>query len=529
MSLARLASRLLGGALLFLAPQAALAAPTAPTAPGDPVIALDKAIYQTGETANFTVNGTPGHMLWLLFEKNQGPATIPGLGTFGLAMGPGLDAYPIGLLPPSGIFTASCTPDCASDAANGPTFVQAVTYDPQTSGPIAISNTEVFQVQRGDECYNCPKTPSSDPTYGVTPGGTAVYLHGIGNDFVFAPGATFAEYSDGTSRLTGEIYRPTVPTERFLLDVSFTGFIGPLDVGAPPAGSPKKELLPGAYLDQGGPIDPGSWVYYPNFNGLLIGLDDFAGGTISLARMGPAFQVGWGANGKDLTYGGSCWLAVTVLTQPTSTTWNATGGGDINIGIGDCPPLGQPLCVVAAAPDGFSPQQQLAPHAVVNFGFDGKYLFTGNGGEFTEFPDGTARLKGELVLVTDGTKKWDIDVLFTDKVDVGTPQNPPPGSPKLELVPATYIWNGGPIDPATWHYYQGFTGTMIGKDAYAGASMLVTRRGPAFQVGDGASGKNIQYGGAAWTWFDVISQPTTGPALPLKNEGDINVDLVLCP
>jgi hypothetical protein len=218
-----------------------------------------------------------------------------------------------------------------------------------------------------------------------------------------------------------------------------------------------------------------------------------------------------------------------VLTQPTTTTWAATGGGDINIQIGDCPPLGQPLCVTAAAPDSQSPQQQLAPHALVNFGYDGKFLFTGNGGEFTEFPDGTARLKGELVQAVDITKKWDIDVLFTNKVDVGDPQNPPAGSPKLELMPTAYIWNGGPIDPATWHYYQDFTGTMTGKDSYAGASLLVTRRGPAFQVGDGASGKNVTYGGSAWTFFDVITQPTSGPALPLSADGDINVNFVLCP
>lgn len=522
MALSRIAASLAGAALLLLAPSSAHAAV------GDPVVTLDKPLYQTGESATMTVTGTPGHQLWLLFEKNAGPTTIPGLGTFGLMLGAGLEAYPIGVLPADGTFTASCAPDCSSEAAASPTYIQAITFDPLVGMPLALSNTTVLQVARGDECNTCPKTPSQDPLFGVTSAGTAVYLHGIGNDFVFAPGATFAEYNDGTARLTGEIYRPTVPTERFLLDTSFTSFMGPNDPASPPAGSPKLELAPGAYMDAGGPIDARTWHYYPVFNGLLIGLGDFAGGTIAFGRMGPAFQVGEGANGKDLTYGGSGWLNVSVLTQPTSTTWNATGGGDINISIGDCPPLGQPLCTVAAAPDAFEPLQ-LAPHAVVSFGFDGKYIFTGNGGDFTEFPDGSARLKGELIQVVDPTKKWDLDVLFTNKIDVGSPQNPPAGSPKLELLPTAYVWNGGPIDPAAWHYYTDFTGTMTGKETYDGASLLITRRGPAFQVGDGASGKNIAYGASAWNWFDVITQPTQGPALPLHTDGDINVNFVICP
>lgn len=525
MALSRFGACLLGAALALFAAPSAHAGQT----PGAPTIALDKALYQTGDSVTLTVTGTPGRMLWLLFDRRPGPATLPGLGTFELDMGANLGAFPMGVIPPSGTFTASTSTDCFSSVVTQPTFIQAVTYDAQAPLPLYISNLSVLEVQRGDECHNCPKTPIQDPTFGVSPAGTAVYLHGIGNDFVFAPGASFSEYGDGTARLTGEIYRPTVPTERFLLDTLFTGYNGPGSVAYPPPGSPKKELAPGAYSDQGGPIDPATWHYYPFFNGLLIGLDDFAGGTVSIARMGPAFQAGFGANGKDTTYGASGWLNVAVLTQPTSTTLNATGGGDINISVGDCPPLSAPLCAIAAAPDIFSPQQQLAPHAVVMFQIDGKYLFTGNGGTFTEFPDGTARLTGELIHATDFSKKWDIDLLFTGKIDVGDPQNPPAGSPKLELLSTAYVWNGGPIDPASWHYYTDFTGTLKGKMSFDGADLLVTRRGPAFQVGDGANGKNINYGGSAWTWFDVINQPLQGQPLPVHTEGDINISLIPCP
>lgn len=526
MALTRFGVCLFGLALALLASPSAQASTAAP---GDPVVTLDKPLYQTGETATLTVTGTPGDQLWLLFDRRPGPTVLPGLGTFGLQMGRTLGVFPMGPMPASGSLTVAYTPDCLSAVVGEPTFLQAVTSARQAPLPVHLSNVAVYEVQRGDECHNCPKTPIQDPTFGASPGGTAVYLHGIGNDFVFAPGASFAEYSDGTARLTGEIFRPTVPTERFLLDTLFTSYMGAGDVAYPPVGSPKLELAPAAYADQGGPIYPNVWHYYPTFTGLLIGLDDFAGGIVSIARTGPAFQVGYGANGKDLTYGGSGWLNVAVLTQPTSTTLNSTGGGDINMSVGDCPALSTPLCPTAAAPDAFSPQQSLAPHAVVMFSIDGKYDFNGPNDSFTEFSDGTARLQGELVNTTDGTKKWTLDVIFNGKIDVGDPLNPPPGSPKLELMSSAYIWNNGPIDPATWHYYTNFSGTLVGSDAFDGAELLVTMKGGAFQVGAGANGKNIQYGASAWTWFDVIQQPAQGPALPVHTDGDININLVNCP
>ena len=495
--------------------------------PGDPVISFDKSIYTVGDTATFTYSGTPGDAVFLLIDKNVGPTTIPGIATFDLALGPQLNVAFLGI-GGTGQISGNRSIKCNSVHFGGPTYVQVASYDPINPTSVKVSNMVALDIVKGDACNNCPRTPIQDPIFGLTPGGTAVYLHGIGNDFVFGPGAAWAQYQDGTARLQGEIFRTSNPNERFLLDVAFSRFSFAGSAAFPPMGSPKLELAPAAYWDQGGPIYPQNWHYYSAFSGLLIGLNDFAGGTISIDRMGPSFQVGFGANGKDTTFGGSCWMNVNVLTQPTSMTWAPTGGGDINIGIGECPPLGGPLCVVAAATDQWSPQTRFVPHAVVMFQLDGKFLFDGNGGTFTEFPDGTARLQGTLVSINDPAKRWVADILFSGLIPAGDPSNPPAGSPKLELLPTAYIWNGGPVDPATWRYYPELVGTFMGEGTYDGANLLVTRRGPAFQVGLGANNKNVQDGGSCWTYFDVIAQPTQGGPLQLKTDGDINVTFIPC-
>ena len=529
MAISKLLSALACVAFALIAAPKALASPVA--GPNDPVLTLSKSLYQVSDVGTATITGVPGHEVWLLTDKHAATTVIPSLGTFDLELGATLMITSMGTIPPTGILTGTFTPDCASLAAQTPTFIQAVSIDPNQGLPLFVSNLDVLRMAKGDECFNCPKTPIADPAFGASLAGTAVYLHGIGNDFVFAPGASFAEYGDGTARLTGEIFRPSAPTERFLFDTLFQGRVGPGEASYPPPTSPKMELVPAAYYPLGGPIDTDTWHYYPTFTGLLLGLDDFQGGVINIGRMGPSFQVGEGANGKDITLGGSAWMTVAVVAQPTSTTWSASGGGDINISIGDCPPLSTTICVTAATVDMHSPQQGLAPHAVVMFQMGGmaqKFLFAGSGGNNSEFPDGTARLKGLLIHDTNPLDQWEIDVTFSGRIDSGDPMNPPPGSPHFELLPTAYIWNGGPIDPALWHYYTDFSGTLKGMAALQGADVLITRRGPAFQVGDGANGKNINDGGSAWTWYDVINQPRKSPPLPLHTDGDINVDFVPC-
>ncbi|MCB1057370.1 MAG: choice-of-anchor A family protein, partial [Acidobacteria bacterium] len=143
--------------------------------------------------------------------------------------------------------------------------------------------------------------------------------------------------------------------------------------------------------------------------------------------------------------------------------------------------------------------------------------------EFTEYPDGTAHLVATAFDLTSPTRRFQVDVTFTGRSDT-----PPPGSPKKELKASAYAENGGPVDIATWHYYSDFTGYLFGDGALVGAAIEVERRGPAFQVGVGASGKNIHLGGSGWLTWQVLAQPING-SLQETGEGDFNLDFGTCP
>jgi hypothetical protein len=41
--------------------------------------------------------------------------------------------------------------------------------------------------------------------------------------------------------------------------------------------------------------------------------------------------------------------------------------------------------------------------------------------------------------------------------------------------------------------------------------MTITRTGPAFQIGIGANGKNLNFGGSGWFLWTMTHQPSLGP------------------
>ncbi|MDF1799874.1 MAG: LamG domain-containing protein [Planctomycetota bacterium] len=152
-------------------------------------------------------------------------------------------------------------------------------------------------------------------------------------------GVTFEEYADGTAHLFGTVAVQGEPDKCFELDVHFSDRVDNGDANFPPTDSPKW-----------GDVDPASadettWHYYQKTEGMLLGCGDFVGAVIALDRMGPSFQVGVGANYHDLDYGGSGWLNLTVLEQPTSgTTFNVNTTGDINLDFKNCPaPSAEPV------------------------------------------------------------------------------------------------------------------------------------------------------------------------------------------
>jgi hypothetical protein len=68
-------------------------------------------------------------------------------------------------------------------------------------------------------------------------------------------------------------------------------------------------------------------------------------------------------------------------------------------------------------------------------------------------------------------------------------------------------------------------GTLTGIDSFLGAELTLTRRGPAFQVGLGANGKNTNQGGSGWLDALVLQQPNQGTLGGSSFVGDFNIDL----
>ncbi len=216
-------------------------------------------------------------------------------------------AFPI---PASGRSEFDCFIPCSSSFLQGTLHAQFVAIVWDEKPWLGRSNAvEITFYDNG--CQDlCPAPAEDDSDFFSGGAGHALWTQScIGTDYVFVGGEEkFNEYGDGTARLTGRLGSITNPGSQFLVDVTFSGRVNPGDDSFPPADSPKKELHSAAYVENGGPIDASTWHYYLVTEGMLIGLEDEAGCAVSLSRMGPAFQVGEGASGKNLHYGASGWL-----------------------------------------------------------------------------------------------------------------------------------------------------------------------------------------------------------------------------
>ena len=146
-------------------------------------------------------------------------------------------------------------------------------------------------------------------------------------------------------------------------------------------------------------------------------------------------------------------------------------------------------------------------------GTDGfKYVFS-PAGSFVENLNDTANLTGHVESTLHPGYGFNVNVTFTGFT------TSPCGMPMDELEPSCYK-PSGPVDPSTWHFYTGASGTLTGTGNYAGAVVNIFPAGGmgCFQVGDGASGKNVQYGASGWFDYTIMSQPTN-PAFQLQQGG----------
>ncbi|MFM1767856.1 MAG: hypothetical protein RJA22_385 [Verrucomicrobiota bacterium] len=175
------------------------------------------------------------------------------------------------------------------------------------------------------------------------------------------------------------------------------------------------------------------------------------------------------------------------------------------------------LCVLEAVSDKWN--QGGSRHAVWMPGIYTDFIFNPQFGGWTSNGD-MATLTGTIRRRDDLSSGFQITVNLSGKTTV-----PPVDSPHLDLDPEAYIWNGGPIDPATWCYYEEFTGVFVGFGRYDGAIVDIIRHGPAWQLGVGANNKNDNFGAAAWfTWM----LRTPFGSLPMSGIGDFNLDIFEC-
>ncbi len=370
--------------------------------------------------------------------------------------------------------------------------------------PMDASKTN-SQAPNRDDCVDRAEV---DPVYYGGGGGHALWLPGIGTDFIFdfRPGRFWQ--MNGMGSIVGRAHRISNPAEAFDVYIEVGGY-----TTTAPAGSPKKELRSSAYVDNGGPVDPSTWVYYTEFHGTLTGVKDYDGAVIEVSRRGPAFQVGLGASGKNIQFGGSSWIDWSVISQPFSGELQVTGHGDFNLNLGRC----HAVCVQRADADLDYLAANVGGSAFQLIGISRDFVFTENT-YFVEYENGTAKLRGYLHKESFPNHRFEVKLQFSQHSS--TP--PSAASPKLELPAMAYTGNGGPIDPSAWRYYAQVSGTLTGMGFFEGAELELQSYGPAYQVGYGASGKNTLHGGSGWIGYTVVQQPNNS-YLPSSGDGDMSV------
>ena len=158
-----------------------------------------------------------------------------------------------------------------------------------------------------------------------------------GSDYNFAPSGKFSIYDDGFATLQGTIESQSNPEARFTVSVNFQ---------STDDGTPKEELISSAYAPDG-PVDPSTWSFFNLTSGSLIGsgLNAFTSYSLAEAPESGAhpFQIGIGANGKNIQLGGSGWFFYTPLFQcegPCEAALAPTYQGDFNLTFANDPDFG---------------------------------------------------------------------------------------------------------------------------------------------------------------------------------------------
>jgi hypothetical protein len=239
-------------------------------------------------------------------------------------------------------------------------------------------------------------------------GNRAFFAQGVLTDLQWEAPGTYIEYSDGTARLNGIVRSQSTPGVRFIVDFDFASRVNPGDASYPPAGSPKLDLAPPAYVGNGGPVDPATWHYYLISGGTFTGLDLVAGSVLQWQRFGPAWQVGVGANGVNANPGASGWFTITTLTQPSNQAvcfpTNFFGDGNIDLDTGTT------MCVEEAQDDAYG--QYAAGHALYLPGVATDLVHL-TPGTWVVNANGTAKYTGVVARLSDPNKGFTLNVDYS--------------------------------------------------------------------------------------------------------------------
>lgn len=352
-------------------------------------------------------------------------------------------------------------------------------------------------------------------------GGALLQIPGISGDFVvFADGA-FDVRPNGTARLSCFVQQQAATDREFYLTLELSGRLAPGDVGYPPAGSPTVTMLPGAYVPSG-TVDPASFVYYTQATGTLIGYRVFAGARIDVTATAP-IQAGFGANNKNVRLGLAGDLALTVTQQPSFGTLNPTGPAQLRAELANL----ASWCMTHV--DGNVIASGNTDRAGIQIpGLASDYLFV-PAGRWFDNGDGSATLVGTVRRQSDYSDRWQLQLQLTDRLVVGAPGYPPAGMPSLQLLPAVYVGQGGPVDPATYRYYTTANGTLTGEGINAGGQLQLATSVP-FQVGVGAGQANTFYGADGTLVLTVATQPTGRTITPtgtMRLQANLSTQCVL--
>ncbi|MBK8101289.1 MAG: hypothetical protein IPK26_29760 [Planctomycetes bacterium] len=325
------------------------------------------------------------------------------------------------------------------------------------------------------------------------PGDALLDFTGVSAEFELVGDAQFLERADGTARYSAVVRNRFAIYQLMAIVLEMSG-----RTTTPPSSGPQLGLLASAYLPAG-PIDPGTFRYYPSVTGSMTGLIQWHGASI-LVTAASACQIGAGANNRNGNAGFSVRLNTQIVTHPPFTTLTPSGPALLAADFF----ADKPSCATHAETDtGISIAAPRLGFTLPGVAPDYRFIPTGT---WREFDDGHAELTGTLRRESDFADQWHLVLTCGSRVDPQDAAHPPAGMPVRGLLAAAYQAQGGPIDPTTFRYYRTATGTLTGAATNAGGVIALSQARPV-QVGIGATAANTRFGFAGELQATVITQP----------------------